>query len=278
MLSPLSMGRTRHLLCAVLFVSVLVGISGLAQQLGPIEIIRRSAEVNRRDWDAAPDYDYFQRERDGEKLKTYEVIMLSGSRYDRLVAVDDKPLSPEDEAEEQQRFETSVAQRHQESAKEREHRVAQYQREIDRDHVLIGELTKALDFTLAGKQMLGQHEVYVLKGTPRADYHPPNQYAKALTGMQGTLWIDTANFHWVKAEAEVVRPVWIEGFVARIEPGTRFELEQAPITKGLWMPSHFSMEAKAKVLLLFSHYERDDNTYFNYHKPGTGSEERDDVK
>ena len=204
--------------------------------------------------------------------------MLAGSRYYRLLAIDDKPLSAEDDAKEQRRFQKAVAQRQQESPSEREQRVAQYQKEIDRDHVLIGEMTKALDFILEGKEMLGSREVYVLKGTPRADYRPPNKQAKALTGMQGTLWIDTATFHWVKAEAEVVRPVWMYGFVARIEPGTHFELEQEPIATGLWMPSHFSMAANAKVLLLFPHYEQDDLTYFNYHKPGTSPADRNDVK
>ena len=126
--------------------------------------------------------------------------------------------------------------------------------------------------------MLGRREVYVLKGTPRADYRPPNKQAKALTGMQGTLWIDTATFHWIKAEAEVVRPVWMYGFVARIEPGTHFELEQEPIVTGLWMPSHFSMEANAKVLLIFPHYEQDDITYFSYHKPDISSKNTNDVR
>jgi hypothetical protein len=263
MLSGLSI---RHVLCIVLFVSVLDGISGSAQQLGPIEIIQRSSEVNQRDWDAAPNYDYFQRERDGEKTKTYDVTMLAGSRYSRLVAVDDKPLLPEDEAKEQQRFETAVARRRQESAKEREERIGQYQKERDQDRAMMSELAKALTFTLSEQQTLGLHAVYVLKGTPRADYHPPNKQAKALTGMQGTLWIDTTNFHWVKAEAEVVRPVWIGGFIARVEPGTRFELEQEPTTDGFWMPSHFSMEAKAKIFLLFSHHEREDDTYVGYRK------------
>jgi len=276
MLSVLSISPTRHVLFALLFASALAGISGSAQQLGPKEIIQRSIEVNRGDWDAAPGYDYFQRERDGDKIKTYEEIMLAGSRYERLVAVDDKPLSAEDEAKEQRRFQKAIAQRQHESPSDREERVAKYQKEIDRDHVLMGELIKALDFTLSGKEMMGRHEVYVLKGAPRAGYRPPNKQARALTGMQGTLWVDAANFHWVKAEAEVVSPVWIYGFVARIEPGTHFELEQTTIADERWMPSHFLMDAKAKVLLLFPHYERDDLTYFSYHKPV--SRLADDVK
>jgi hypothetical protein len=271
-------GPIRHLLVAMLFVSALAVISGSAQELGAKEIIQRSLDVNRKDWDAAPGYDYSQRDREGKKIRTTEQIMLAGSRYARLLAIDDKPLSPQDEAKEQRRLQETTAQRQQENPSEHEDRVEQYQKEIDRDHVLIGEMTKALDFTLAGKEMLGRHEVYVLKGTPRADYRPPNNQAKALTGMQGTLWIDAVNFHWVKAEAEVVRPIWMYGFIARIEPGTRFEFEQEPISTGLWMPSHFSMQANAKVFLLFPHYEQDDVTYFNYHKPGGTPADAESVK
>src|SRR5258708_4914065 len=103
---------------AVLFASVLAGISGSTQQLDPTEIIQRSAEINRRDWDAAPTYDYFQRERDGEKIKTSEVIMLAGSRYYRLVAVEGNPLSDEGGTQNQPRVPNGSAQRREESPSE----------------------------------------------------------------------------------------------------------------------------------------------------------------
>lgn len=50
-----------------------------------------------------------------------------------------------------------------------------------------------------------------------------------LRGMEGELWIDEATFQWVKVQARVIRPVSIEGFLARVEPGTRFELEKMPV-------------------------------------------------
>ena len=252
---------------AALVGSALIGISATAQDLGAKEMVQRAIEVNERDWDTAPGYDYFHRERDGEHSKTYEAIMLAGSRYDRLVAIDDKPLSADDEAKEEHRLQQAVAERQQEDPDERQKRVGGYQKEINRDHVLMRESIKALEFTLAEQETLGDRKVFVLKGTPRLGYRPPNKQSRALTGMQGTLWIDASDFHWVKAEAEVVRPVWIYGFLARIEPGTHFELDQAPIGDGVWMPNHFIMDAKAKVFLLFPRYERDDITYFNYHKP-----------
>ena len=268
MFTTLTISWLRLSVCAAVCAST-PAISATMQELTAKQIVQRSAEVNLRDWDAASGFDYFERRRDGEKTKTYDITMLAGSRYARLVAVDDKALSPQDEAKEKQRFEAEAARRNQESAKERSDRIGQYQKERDQDRVMMQELTKAFDFTFSGQRKLGHQAVYVLQGTPRADYHPSRMQAKALTGMQGTLWIDKVNFHWVKAEAVVVRPVWIGGFVARVEPGTRFELEQAPTAEGFWMPIHFSMEAKAKVLFLFSHDEQNDDTYFGYRKSET---------
>jgi hypothetical protein len=47
--------------------------------------------------------------------------------------------------------------------------------------------------------------------------------------MQGKLWIDKDSFQWVKVEAQVMHPVSIEGFLAKVEPGTHFELEKEPV-------------------------------------------------
>jgi hypothetical protein len=61
-------------------------------------------------------------------------------------------------------------------------------------------------FLLVGKRTLGGHHVFVLKATPRKDYKPPNRDCEALTGMEGTLWIDQKTFQWVKVEAHVIHP------------------------------------------------------------------------
>ncbi len=254
-----------YLVGALLIFLVLTTICASAQQLDPNAIIERSVKANEKDWNAAPEYEYLEKDRDGSSSKTYRSTMLFGSRYSRLIAIDDKPLPPDLENKEAQRYAATVAQRERETQDQRQHRVSQYLKERERDHVLMGELVKALDFTFKGEQVLGGRKVYVLAGEPRRGYRPLNTEAKALTAMHGTLWIDAKNYHWVKAEAEVVHPVWLFGF-ARIEPGTRFELEQTPVSDDVWMPSHFSMKAKAKVLFLFQHNEQEDDTYLGYQK------------
>jgi hypothetical protein len=64
--------------------------------------------------------------------------------------------------------------------------------------------------------------------------------------MQGKLWIDKPTCQWVNVEAEVVHPVSIAGFLAQVQPGTRFELEKMPVVEGSWLPKHFSTKMWAK--------------------------------
>ena len=254
---------------AVMLLAVFASLCALGQQPeSPPDvqtIIKRSVQANDRDWQHAPEYTYFETDRgeDG-KTMTYEVMMILGSPYQRLVAVHGEPLSPEQQQEEQQKLEQVIAARSKESPRQKAQRIAKYEKERKRDHLMMEQLTKAFDFTLDGTQKLGSHEVYHLKATPRPGYQPPNVQTKTLTGMEGQLWVDTKNYQWVKVQAVVIHPVSIEGFLARVEPGTRFELENTPVAEGLWLPKHFEMKADAKILLLFSHHEKQDQKFFDY--------------
>jgi hypothetical protein len=89
--------------------------------------------------------------------------------------------------------------------------------------------------------------------------------------MEVKVFVDTETFQWVKAEAVVVRPVWIEAFLAQVQPGTRFEVEYAPVSEGIWEPSHFEVKSRAKVLLLVPIRAHDDESYFGYQKAAGGA-------
>jgi len=131
-------------------------------------IIQRSVEANAEDWKTAPDYEYFERDwQQGGGTKTYEERMVFGSPYEALVAVDGKPLLPEQQTEEQQKLEAAIVRRQKEPQEERAQRITRYEKERKRDHLLIEQLTKAFDFKLVGEQSMGPYEVYVLKAIPR---------------------------------------------------------------------------------------------------------------
>jgi hypothetical protein len=229
-------------------------------------IIRRSSEANNRDWSAVPEFDNYERDRNKDGDKTYAVTMLYGSPYQRLIEVNGHPLPAAEQKQEQEKYDKAVAERQHESPEKRSQRIAKYQVERKRDRTLVEQMTIAFDFHLAGKRVLNGYKVYVLNATPRKGYKPPDRDSEVLTGMQGTLWIDQRTFQWVKVEAHVIRPVRIEGFLAQVEPGTRFEVEKRPVTTDIWMATHFSMKSNAKVMLLFPHRGEEDDLYFHYHK------------
>jgi hypothetical protein len=235
-------------------------------QVNAEAIIQHSAEANARDWAAVPEFDNSERDRDKSGDKTYAVTMLYGSPYNRLIAVNGKPLSAAEQKKEQEKYDKAVADRQHESADQRSRRIAKYEADRQRDHTLIQQMTTAFNFRLVGKRNLSGFKVYVLKATPKPGYKPVDRDSEVLLGMEGTMWIDQKTFQWVKVEAHVIRPVKIEGFLAVVEPGTRFEVEKRPVSGDIWFATNYSMTANAKVLMLFPHRGQEDDSYFNYHK------------
>ena len=237
------------------------------------ELVRRSVENNERNWEAAPEYSFTERDvvMNGGKTtrRTYRVRMIEGSQYNQLLEENGEPLQGERAAAEKRKAEQETARRRSESSSARAHRVAQYQRERSQDRALMNEMAKAFQFKLVGHESVNGHECYVLDATPRVDYHPTNRDTKVLTGMRGRMWIDSKEYQWVKVHAEVFRPVAFGLFFAHVRPGTEFTLEEAPIGGGLWMPSRLITKVRATAMVVWSRKSSDDETYSDYRRSGT---------
>lgn len=255
-------------MAATALLVMLPGRACASAQVDVAEIVRRSVEANGRNYAALPRFNYTKVERvpDGS-TRTYDELMLYGSRYSRLVAMNGEPLSADRQQEEQRKLEEVTRRRSAESAAERAKRVRVYEQERARDQLLLNEMARAFDFMLAGEERLGSRDAYVLKASPRRGYKPPDMRAKVLTGMAGTLWIEKSSLQWMRVEAEVIRPVSIQGFLAKVQPGTKFRLDQEPVAEGLWLPTHYSMKARAKVLFFFSKNSDEEESYSGY-RPG----------
>lgn len=238
----------------------------------PAEIVRRSVAANQANWQAAPNYSFIERDDEtkggARTIKTYQVMMIEGSPYNRLIAISDQPLSAAQETQEKRKLRQEIAKRRRESASARSRRIAKYQRERQQDHAMMQEMGRAFTFRLAGSEQLNGHEVYVLEATPRPDYSPKSHETRVLTGMKGRLWIDKKEYQWVKVEAEVIKPVSFGMFIAKVGLGTQFLLEQRPISGKLWLPTRFAIQVKSSVLG-FKHHFSQDETYRDY-KRNTG--------
>ena len=231
------------------------------------EIVRRSVANTLADWNAAPQYDFTERDvitGKARMVKTYRVIMIDGSPYNELIKANGHSLGPARAAAERRKLQQEIARRRRETPSERRQRVARYNRERRQDNQLLEEMIKAIDFKVVGEDIVEGRRCFVLAGAPRPGYRPTSRDTKVLKGMRGKMWIDEQAYQWVKVDAEVFRPVAFGLFIAKVEPGTEFTLEQQPFQGNLWLPSHFSVTVKATILWYWPHNSTDDETYSNY--------------
>ena len=237
------------------------------------EIIQRATNTIQSDWNAFPGFAFVERDAETAKhattVRTHRVFMIDGSDYYMPVAFNDKPYTAEQLAQAHAKLVEEVARRSHETEKERQHRSERYWKERDQTRILLGEYVKAFDFSVVGEEMINGHSACALAAKPRLDYRPPNREAKILTGMQGRLWVDTHDFHWVKAEAEVLKPVSILGIAVRVLPGTHMELEMAPVSPSLWLVSSFTVTVKASIVWMSA--DRADVTSWSEYRPAAAA-------
>ena len=216
------------------------------------DVVRRATSAMQADWAAAPSFAFVQRDLTTSKgkttCKTHQVFVISGSDYYMPIAIDDEVLPADQQRWELQRLKQEVVRRSQENPQEAQRRSEQYRKMREQNGILVNEFTKAFDFTFAGEEITNGYTTYVLDARPQPSYRPPNRTARILTGMQGRLWVDKESFHWVKVEAQVLKPVSIFGLFARVLPGTRMELEMIPVTDSVWLVSRFAVDMRISIL------------------------------
>ncbi|HTW67287.1 MAG TPA: hypothetical protein VME17_21855 [Bryobacteraceae bacterium] len=235
----------------------------------PDEIVRRSVEAIQSDWAQAPKYSYVERDvvtkhRSVRTSKTYRVLMIDGSPYNVVTALNDEPLTTGQKAAEQWKLQMEIQKRQTESDRERRRRIAKYNKEQQHDHQMLQEMMQAFQFHMAGEAQVNGHFCWILDTKPNPEYDPSDHEGRVLKGMQGRLWIDKASNQWVRVRAQVVKPVSFFGFLAKVGPGTEFQLEQEPVGDNVWMPVRFNVRVNATALGFFDENSTESDTYQDY--------------
>jgi hypothetical protein len=261
---------------AVLFVTALY----LAGQ-NAAEIVRRSVQADQRTLEQAKDYTYQQTEIERDldasgkvtstESKTFDVLILYGKPFRKLVAKDGKPLRPREQAEQESKLQKEIDKRKRQSQQD----IAKEEREAEKEQKNIrkvaGEIPNACILTLMGEEQVAGRSAYVIKAEPRPGYKPADSRIRFLSKMHGTLWIDKADYHWAKLEAEPTETVLFGWVLARISPGTKIQIDQLRVNDEIWAPSHIHMRLDARLGLLLKFRKEIEISYSGYKKFKTDS-------
>jgi hypothetical protein len=245
------------------------------------EIVRRSVNLGDQNLKAAQNYTFRERNAartlDGSgnvtktEIDTYDVTLIDGSPYKRLIARNDKPLPEKDERREKDKLRKIADQRRKETPSQRENRIAEYNRKREQQRAMAREILDAFDFRLANPERLDGRDQYVIEAVPRPDYRPHNRNTAFFPKVRGKLWIDRQDYHWTKIDAEVIDTIAFGAFLVRLSKGSHLEAEQVRVNDEVWLPRRLVAEASARLALVKKFRGRLEITYDEYRKFQTDS-------
>ncbi len=136
-----------------------------------------------------------------------------------------------------QKLDKAVAKLANETDEQRQRRLAKAEK--DRERAARDAAARSLDlydFHLEGDESIEGRPVWVITATPKPGYHPKHRDAKPLLKIHGKLWIDKAEYQWVRIEAETSDTISLGWFIARLDSGAKIVFEQTRINDEIWLP------------------------------------------
>ncbi len=242
-----------------------------AQLVDPKVLVTQSIANYNHDWREAMSWAYTQtdvsHDAGGLKTEVFEIAPLEGTPYDRLILRNGQPLDSDEQRKEERKYEKIARERSAESPGERAERIQKYEKARE----FVNEVPNAYNFKLLGSENVNGRPAWVVQLTPRADFESEIPHASILRHIEGKLWIDKEDVRWAKAEAPVMDKISIGVILARIGPGTSFEVEQVRIADDLWLPQEIRIKGMARVLLFHEKNLGEELTFANYHKESSSS-------
>jgi hypothetical protein len=200
------------------------------------------------------------------EVRTYEVLEIYGEQVQRLIEKDGKPLDAKDAAKEDEKIQKIIDKRKNESEEERRKREAKEEKDREDERAFVRDVADAYNFKLAGTEMVGGREAWVIDGEPRPGFVPHAKDAKYLTKFRGRVWIDKDDLQLAKLDVECLDTISWGLFLARFHKGSRFMLEQTRVNNEVWLPRHVTFKLDARVALVKGFNIDGDQTYSDYKK------------
>ena len=175
---------------------------------------------------------------------TKEICETKDGAVALLVAINDKPLSPSDEQQEQARLDALLS----DPGRQR-HRKQSQDEDTARALKMLRALPVAFVYQYAGpgEGPSGTLEKFTFKPHPKFD--PPDLETQALVHMTGEIWIDPTRERVAHLEGHLEQDVdfgW--GILGRLNKGGSIEIEQADVGDHQWRVVHFAMSMSGRVV------------------------------
>ncbi len=209
-----------------------------------------------------------------KESEMFELTFYKGNRIRRRIAKNGKPLTPDEEADENKRIEKRIreiekkeTERAAKNDKERE--VAQEKTgtpDGDRGQRLsIADVLRASKLVNPRRERFRGRDVIVFDFEPLPDYKPQKSYEKFFGKNAGAIWVDAADKQVARVDARLTDSYKVAGgLLATLREGASFVLEQERVNDEIWLPTRIDINLGLKVLLIKGITVNQTITYGNY--------------
>jgi hypothetical protein len=232
----------------------------------PVELVRRTVQRETAPGNSNVRAIFLDRKETPHGSQTKLIVETREGMAGMLVAINDKPLTPEQRQGEEARL--SELANNQEALKKKQ---KSEKEDEERETRIMKALPDAFlyepDGTTGGNQTIGKagDQLVRLKFRPNPKYTPPSHVEQVLTGMQGYLLIDADQHRIAKIDGTLTKEVgfgW--GILGHLDRGGHFLVEQAEVIQGDWEVTHMSLSFTGKELLFKSLNIRSDEVFSDF--------------
>jgi hypothetical protein len=195
---------------------------------------------------AAQDHDhpmrFLLRKTSPRLTTTKDMLETKDGLVARLVSINDKPLSAEDEEKEEARLNALLN-----DPNLQQHRRQSEEQDTGRALKVLRALPRAFLYEFEGTDPSGAVEKFRFHANP--DFSPPDLETQVLTQMSGELWVDPVRERVTHLDGHLLQDVdfgW--GILGRLNKGGWISLDQADVGENQWRVVHFKMSMTGRVL------------------------------
>ncbi len=235
----------------------------------PIDLVRQAVAQEAAAANKPGDkYMFRSRKQTPKGSQTHLYVETNDSLAGMLIAVNDQPVSPDQQQQEMGHLGWLMGnpdQLRKKRAREKE--------DTDRTLRVLKALPDAFQYEYAGLENgdseLGKpgDKLVRLKFTPNPGFTPPSHVEQVLQGMQGYLVIDATEHRIARIDGTLFRDVsfgW--GIVGRLDKGGRFVVQQADVGEGCWEITRMSLKITGKILMFKGISMISDETFSDFQR------------
>lgn len=210
-------------------------------QTEDVALLRRASQNEVAALEHPQLFTFFERLRWNWGSETREVIETAQGRADRIVAFDDEPLAPNQDARQVRRLNKLLRDSH---AVHDE--IKDQQEETGRRLRMMKAFPEAFLFESAGE---GDDGTRIFTFRPNPKFSPHDRETQVYRGMQGRVWVDPQAERLTRIDGVLTKDVsfgW--GVLGKLYKGGRYQIEQEQVSTGEWRITRLNLELRGRML------------------------------